>query len=1662
MIKPINPIGPGDHGFATLAEKAHRAGVATHYHAFWGDEITVSEAVLAKVLSAMGDHAHTSVPAPVVVEQGQPAQVPLRVAAPTQWRLYPDEPGSAPVLNGEGQTASLPGTLDAGYYLLRCEGTEQLVIVAPARCWLPQGLQNGERWWGISTQLYSLRSERNWGIGDFSDLGSLVRIAASRGAAFVGVSPLHALRPERPEQASPYSPSSRLALNVLFIDVTAVPEYYRCDEARRLWAHSDFQHRLRRARESETVLYGDVAALKEPILAALWRLFRDAEWKQGSARGQAFDRFREQHASTLGLHALYESIQSTLSARDPSVWGWPAWPPELQDPQGDAVQAFAQDHADEVAYRYWLQWQAFEQLRAVCGQARGLMPIGVYCDLAVGSSDGGSETWVAPGLYARGMSVGAPPDPLNSRGQDWGLPPVSPGALVAAHLRPWRQLMSTAMQNAGALRIDHAMALMRLFWNSAEGGTYVHYPLDAMMAVLCVESHRQQCMVIGEDLGTVAPQMRESMAQHAVFSYRPLIFERTGSGSFRPPQQWQAQALAVVSTHDLPTLRGFWSAADVAVQQQLGWLDQEGAAVQARVARAQERTLLLAALEAEQLLPDGITPDPQTAPDMTPALASAVHAFLARTTSLLMCAQLEDLVGQVEQANVPGTTEDRHPNWRQRLSVPLEDLANDPYFVSITAAVQRNRKGTPAPALSALPDLATADIPRATYRMQLHGKCTFSEAALAVPYLHALGISHLYTSPYLKAAAGSTHGYDVTDPTRLNPEIGTDADHAALCATLATHHMGHVLDVVPNHMGVTDSGNRWWQEVLEHGEASPHAKTFDIEWRPANPQTGHRVLLPVLGDHYGKVLEAGELSIAFDPDSGKLHVKYFEHSFPLDPRSYALVFAAVPMPSPPGAEHVTAEVGSLVHGFSTLARHDCDEPDARASRMRDSAVYQRRLADLAREHTWVAEWITACATAVNSRGPENGESFAQLDALLQCQAYRLADWRVAGDDINYRRFFDVNGLAAVRMEDPAVFESSHALVMRWLAEGKVSGLRVDHPDGLAQPAQYFERLQHRYAAARAARGHEPRALYVLVEKIMADHEPLPADWPVHGGTGYRFSTVVNGLQVDAGAEQQFDHLYRRFTGDTLDLEEATYECKRLIIETTLFSDMAWLVETLSRITRADRSVCDFTKNRLRMALVEVAAQFPVYRTYVVPGGSPPSETDRRHIAWAVAAARRRLGTAEGGVLAYVERVLLGEPGPAQPLREAFVRRWQQFTAPVTAKAVEDTLFYRYLRLASLNDVGGEPSRFGVSIAAFHHSNLQRSRYFPHQLLATSTHDSKRSEDVRARLSVLSEVPDEWEQLIHRLQTIGHRFETDLDGCPVPQPHDLWNLYQAMVGIWPARAVDEGEKEELVQRLQQYMTKALREAKMETNWLFPNADYEQAVTQYVQKVLGMERFTAELSRFVQRIGPFGARNSLCQVALKLTSPGVPDIYQGCEAWNFSLVDPDNRRPVDLQKLSRTLEKIAPMFAEKYPDAAQWHQWLGDEMPDATKQLVTWRLLQLRRALPDLFRDSVYLPLVVEGACEGHLLAFARIREQQCIVVLCSRLMVHMEAQGWGDTRVQVSDTHPVLGRVGEWTNWMTGEIVAGSATLQADGLLGDIGPGGARLPFAVLVGNGVVP
>jgi (1->4)-alpha-D-glucan 1-alpha-D-glucosylmutase len=933
-----------------------------------------------------------------------------------------------------------------------------------------------------------------------------------------------------------------------------------------------------------------------------------------------------------------------------------------------------------------------------------------------------------------------------------------------------------------------------------------------------------------------------------------------------------------------------------------------------------------------------------------------------------------------------------------------------------------------------------AVIPRATYRLQLNAGFTLRHATELVPYLAALGVSHVYCSPYFRARAGSVHGYDVVDHNSINPEIGTREDLEEFVRTLRAHSMGHILDIVPNHVGIMGADNAWWMDVLENGPASAYAQFFDIDWQSVDPALAGKVLVPVLGDSYGAVLERGELELRFEYPSGSLAIFYHEHRFPLDPRTYPMVLerALELDPAKSLSEEERAEFSSLSAAFGHLPdRHELSDAKL-AERQRDKDVHKRRLARLCTRNAALIEAIHAAVQTL-AGSPGDASSFDTLHELLDAQAYRLAYWRVASDEINYRRFFDVNDLAALRMENETVFEATHALVLELLAQGKLDGLRIDHPDGLYDPAQYFRRLQSRVGALEGSRAELP--LYLVVEKITAGFERLPEDWPVHGTTGYHFVNVVNGLCVDGSARARMSRIYRTFIGEHLDWVDVAYQAKRFIVGTSLAAELNVLASQLARIARATRSTRDFTLNSLRHALAELIACFPVYRTYIADS---VSNEDRRYIDWALTSARRRAPSIDTAVFDFVRQVLLGEgpaaEGPAAAPARAFTMKLQQVTAPATAKGIEDTAFYRFNRLASLNEVGGEPDTFGVSVRAFHADAQQRARRWPHELLATSTHDTKRSEDVRARIDVLSEMPGEWRRILERWSRMNRSRKREVDGLAAPGPNDEYLLYQTLLGSLPLEDMDGEALQDYTKRIEAYMTKAVREAKLRSSWANVNVAYEDAVKQFVQAILESRPgnvFLADLSASAKQLAYFGLLNSLSQALCKHVAPGVPDTYQGTEVWDFSLVDPDNRRPVDYALRSRLLEEIQALRGAATPAAAR--ELLTHLNDGRAKLYVIWRALELRGSEEALFARGDYLPLKVVGARAAHLCAFARRHEGRVIIALVPRLYWRLLAERgreplgaavWSDTEVEMP--------TGCQATHFDGALVAGRVRVQERG------------------------
>jgi (1->4)-alpha-D-glucan 1-alpha-D-glucosylmutase len=912
--------------------------------------------------------------------------------------------------------------------------------------------------------------------------------------------------------------------------------------------------------------------------------------------------------------------------------------------------------------------------------------------------------------------------------------------------------------------------------------------------------------------------------------------------------------------------------------------------------------------------------------------------------------------------------------------------------------------------------MSVSAVPRATYRVQLNHKFGFQAAADLVPYLARLGVSHCYFSPYLKTRPGSEHGYDVTDHSKLNPELGSPADYDALCARLAEHDMGQIADVVPNHIGIMGADGRWWLSVLEHGQASRFADYFDIDWRPVAPKLVDKVLVPVLGDQYGNVLLKGELKLELDERRGELGVRYYEHWFPLDPASYPCVFSPGRDALPTGSaeERVAAiELESILRALQALPPHRSTGAAERQARHDETVVAKRRISELAERSAAVAEHLRRSVATLNGVAGERA-SFERLHELLERQPYRLAYWRVAADEINYRRFFDINDLAGLRTQNFDVLEATHRKLLEWTAEGRIHGWRIDHPDGLYDPLGYLEWIRARFAEIGRP------DLYVVVEKILAAHEHLPRGWPVQGTTGYDFGSAVNGVFVFAPAEEDFDRVYRAFTGQREPFESMLYECKQQILAFHLSSELTLLAHLLYRLAESRLETRDFTLNEIRSTLLELVSAFPVYRSYVTP--EHIGRQDRRHIEWAVKRARQSYGSRDDGLLDFVRQLLLGHvPDDADAAYRArateFAGKFQQVTGPVMAKALEDTCFYRYVRLLSLNEVGSDPRKFGITPAAFHRLCGLRLRHWPHSMLGTSTHDSKRSEDVRARLNVLSEIPFDWETRIAKWRRFNRAKRHRVGGRPVPSRPEEYLFYQTLVGSWPvidrATAMPEYRK-----RISAYMIKALREAKINTSWAKQSERYEQLVTAFVGDVLGdatRNPFLDDLDEFVGSIAVAGFLNGLGQTLLKLTSPGVPDIYQGNEVWDFSLVDPDNRRPVDYSRRAALLEEIEGVARDPARVSAFLDEMLADLADGRAKLYATYRALRLRAERPELFELGSYAAIEARGPRAEHLCAFERRHGSACAVAVVGRWFASLPRQAgagpasfdWLDTTVAIA-------------------------------------------------------
>ncbi|RJQ23960.1 MAG: malto-oligosyltrehalose synthase [Nitrospiraceae bacterium] len=961
-------------------------------------------------------------------------------------------------------------------------------------------------------------------------------------------------------------------------------------------------------------------------------------------------------------------------------------------------------------------------------------------------------------------------------------------------------------------------------------------------------------------------------------------------------------------------------------------------------------------------------------------------------------------------------------------------------------------------------DIPAARIPVSTYRLQFNGIFTFAEAKRIVPYLSDLGISDIYASPYFRAKEGSLHGYDIVNHNELNPEVGTEEEYDELVRELGRHGMGQVLDIVPNHMCIASRENAWWMDVLENGPCSVYAGFFDIDWTPVKDELRYRVLLPFLGDQYGNVLDNGELQLAFE--EGSFFIQYYDHKFPVSPQTYAnvLQFRLEELEQLlPGYGPYLAELLSIMTAINHLPHFTERDHEKVTERYREKEIIKKRLLDLYSESAEVKNFIDENVRIFNGvRGDH--KSFDLLDKLLTEQIYRLSHWRVATDEINYRRFFDINELAAIRMEEPAVYGEAHRLIFKLVREEKVTGLRVDHPDGLYKPSEYLSCLQRDCFVQKRLKELPEEALrlywdellkdpqykpfYIVGEKILIRGERMPEDWPIFSTTGYVFLNSVNGIFIRTGSAKEFDDIYTRFIKQKINYQDLVYEKKKLIMNVAMASEINTLGHYLNRISEKDRHTRDFTLNSLVNAIVEVIALFPVYRTYINPSGV--NDKDRKYIELAVSKAKRTNPAISGSIFDFLRDVLLLNSldqfdDNDKKERLDFVMRFQQLTGPVMAKGVEDTVFYVYNRFVCLNEVGGSPDRFGTQLETFHGQNIERSKFWPHAMIATSTHDSKRSEDVRARLDVLSELPEKWKGHLNRWSRLNKKKKIVVEGRMAPDRNEEYLLYQTLAGAWPVDPPasplgkggieGEGHYEILKKRTGDYMLKAAREAKINTSWISPHAAYEDALITFIESVMsGMHdnEFLKDFLPFQKVISHYGMFNSLSQTLLKITSPGVPDFYQGTEIWDFSLVDPDNRRPVDYNDRTRMLEEIKKDGSEKTPTEFA-RELTANKEDGRIKLYLTYKALNFRRDNRMLFDAGEYIPLEVRGEKSEHVCAFARKAGASTALVAVPRFLTGLiqpeglpfGAEVWADSFLIVPPDEAGSG----YRNIFTGESVA---------------------------------
>jgi (1->4)-alpha-D-glucan 1-alpha-D-glucosylmutase len=944
------------------------------------------------------------------------------------------------------------------------------------------------------------------------------------------------------------------------------------------------------------------------------------------------------------------------------------------------------------------------------------------------------------------------------------------------------------------------------------------------------------------------------------------------------------------------------------------------------------------------------------------------------------------------------------------------------------------------------------NVPLATYRLQFNTNFRFRDAVAMLDYLRELGVSHVYASPVFTSRHGSGHGYDVTDPTKIDPDLGGEEEFAALQAAIEERNMGLLLDIVPNHMAAS-SENRWWMDVLEYGPDSSFASYFDINWRTPSRILENKLLLPFLAKPFGEVLDNGDLRIQYE--DGRFFLRYQEQTFPIALGSYAEILRYRERDL-----HEAVEAGSateqewqgIAAAAESIALDRGLSAQAATERRTKGDALRERLRQLLATSQEIAIFLNRTLDSIHGTSGDP-QSFCALERILSAQHYRLAFWQTASDSINYRRFFSITDLVGVRVEDPAVFDATHEAIIRASLKRNVSGLRIDHIDGLRDPRGYLSRLRERLSPSAA--GDNPA--YVVVEKILARDEPLPADWPIEGTTGYDYLNYANRVMVDGGHASAVQDFYARWTGSQIDFAEVLYQKKKLVMRTLLAVEMRTLGRELTELASDDRYARELRAAELTEALIETTACLPIYRTYVQTLEEP--ETTQATLDGAIRNARHRRPALPPECFDFVSDVLLLK-APAhiradqRESRFAFVGRWQQFTGSIMAKGFEDTALYDYFPLSSLNEVGGDPRAFDGSIPAFHEYISKRQEKWPYSMNATTTHDTKRSEDTRARIAVLSEIPAEWEQALQEWSRINEKHAGQVDGAMAPDRNEQYLFYQTLIGTWP---LDQLEWPALVKRLQEYILKAVREAKVHTRWSQPNEPHEEALRKFIAGVLDREgnaEFCSSFAQFQQRTALYGMLNGLSQSLLKIACPGVPDTYQGSELWDFRLVDPDNRDPVDVAKRVAMLDELRS--APNADCACRAQDLLSNWLDSRVKLHVLARALAARKEKPRLFLDGSYEALEISGQHRERIVAFSRNEGDNWAVAITPRCVAAIQApvvsndrrEFWQSTTLKLPEGAPR-----KWFNLFAGRK---SAPVDAEANRISLGDAFDSFPIALLL------